>query len=290
MVSDASFIFNQSSLITDQVLSRAEFEARANQTFNQFKLNTVAESKHSLALIRSQTVTMYTTGVKDITWRGAPLHNSSYPIYFQPISTQIGNCSCALNDECKQQVALYNHTGQGDLFFKSFVVLLNISNIFTSCFTIQSLLQSSLQCFFDQTCADPVLEQIITYRQALSWTLLNPSILERNSTRFSPNTFVEEIVNEMMIETWGNNSDYSQYYEECAPKLCTYLVTSRNDVLYIFTTMFALFGGLSVALRIIVPLIVTWIRNRIYRRVEANNVTGKSFRNKENYLYRNSYI
>lgn len=159
MVSDSSFTFNQSSLITDQVLSRAELEARANQIFNQFKSNTIAESKRSLALILSQTVTMYTAGENDITWRIATLHNSSDSINYEPIQTQIRNCSCALSDDCREQVAVYNRTGHADLV-ESSTVLLDVPNIFTSCFAIQSLLQSSLECFFDQTCVDNLVERL----------------------------------------------------------------------------------------------------------------------------------
>jgi hypothetical protein len=260
IVSDASFIFNQSSLITVQVLSYVEFMARAQQILNQFKLNTVAESKHSLALIRSQTVTMYTTGETDISWRSSTWRNSSYSTYFQSVPNEIGNCSCGLKDDCKQQLGLYVFIGiSGDLVD----LLFNIPNMFLSCFTIESLLQSSLECFLNQTCVDPVLKIIYRFGNKP----INLSILEINSTRFSPNMLVKEIINEMMIDTWGDNIDYNRYYEQCAPKVCTYLFTSRNNALYVFTAMIGLFGGLSVALRIIVPLIVTWIRNMIHRRV-----------------------
>jgi hypothetical protein len=290
IVSDASFIFNQSSLITDHVLSDPEFKARANQTFNQFKSNTVAESKRSLALIRSQTVTMFTARDTDVSWRLPPSRNSSYSIYFQAVPAQIENCSCALSDECKEQLVLYNYTGNVQSPSDEIGVLCNISNMFTGCFAIQSLLQSSLEWFFDQTCVDRVVQKInelATYENKIS---INISILERNSTRFSPNTLVEEIVNEMMIETWGENIDYNQYYEQCAPKLCTYFITTHNEALYVFTTIIGLFGGLSIALRIIVPLIVTWIRNKVHRRVETDNVIGKSSWNKNSYLCRNFHI
>ncbi len=275
IVSDASFIFNQSSLITNQALFDAEFMARAQQIFNQFKSNTMAESKRSFTLIRSQTATMYTTGDTDVSWRRSSSRNSSYSTYFQAVAIEIGNCSCGLTDDCKQQLALYDYTnilsglGPADVLF-------HIPNMFSGCFAIQSLLQSSLECLFAQTCMGPVLQRINSaYKKSAElWT--NLSILQRNSTRFSPNMLVEEIINEMMIETWGDNIDYNGYYEQCAPKLCTYFFTSRNNALYVFTTMISLFGGLSVALKIIVPRIVTWIRNRIHRRVETGSITYKS--------------
>jgi hypothetical protein len=210
-VSDASFIFNQSSLITVQVLSYVEFMARAQQILNQFKLNTVAESKRSLAMIRSQTATMYTTGETDVSWR-----NSSYSTYFQAVANEIGNCSCGLNDDCKQQLGFYNYTGLADHLIQ---LLFNIRNMFSGCFAIQSVLQSSLECFFDQTCADPVLQRTYEFGDKDDKIWINLSILQINSTRFSPNMPVEEIINEMMIEKWGDNINYSKYYEQCEPKL-----------------------------------------------------------------------
>jgi hypothetical protein len=268
IVSDASFIFNQSLLITDQVLSYVEFTARAQQILNQFTLNTVAESKRSLALIRSQTATIYTTGETDVSW-----HKSSYSSYFQAVANEIGNCSCGLNDDCKQQLGFYDFNEHLDGLIR---VLFYIPNMFSSCFTIQSLLQSSLECFFDQKCANPVIQRASLFVEKNDEIWINSSILQINSTRFSPNLPVEEIINEMMIEKWGDNINYSNYYEQCEPKLCTYFFTSRNNALYVFTTMIGLFGGLSVAFRIIIPLIVTWIRNRIYRRVETGNCNSKN--------------
>ena len=128
--------------------------------------------------------------------------------------------------------------------------------------------------FFDPTCVDPMVEKINIFQQHAP--RINSTSLKMNSTRFPPNILVEEIISELMIETWNESFNYSQYYEQCAPKLCTYFVLSKNDVLYVFTTMIGLFGGLSVALRIIVPLIVTWIRKRMHRRVETDSMTGKS--------------
>jgi hypothetical protein len=272
-VSNAYRIFNQSSLIGNRILPDAELMARANQTLDQFKLNTVAEFKRNLALILSQTTTMYTTGYTNVFWRFSLRHTSTENLLdFRSLPAQKGNCSCALSDVCKEQVVVYNYI-YGN-YSNPFSVLFNIPNMFASCHHIQSLFQSSLECFFNQTCLDAVQNRIDLV--ALSPPRLKKVFaLQTNSTKFSPNMPVEEIVNKMMIETWSEKVQYSQYYEECAPKICSYFVTSRNDALYVFTTMIGLFGGLSVALRIIVPLIVGWIRDKMRSRTEPDNMTGK---------------
>jgi hypothetical protein len=276
-MSNAYRNFNQSSLISNKILPDAELMARANQTLDQFKLNTVAEFKRNLAVILSQITTMYTTGYTDVLWNMTPPTGNANLLDLRPVRVQKGNCSCALSDECKEQVVVYNFTGDttiGPSDVPQYSVRFNIPNMFASCLHVQSLFQSSLEYLFNQTCLDAV-RQIIAIEHPYIHLPLKLSALQTNLTKFSPNTPVEEIVNKMMIETWDEKVQYSQYYEECAPKICSYFVTSRNNALYVFTTMIGLFGGLSVALRIIVPLIVGGIRNRMCSRIEPDNMTGK---------------
>ncbi|CAF4139490.1 unnamed protein product [Rotaria sordida] len=137
---------------------------------------------------------------------------------------------------------------------------------------MQSLLLSSLECFFEQTCFDLIQEKINA--NADYYLKIKGSVLLTNSTRFSPKTTVEEIINELMIERWYENVCYEEYYQQCAPEQCSYLLTFRSNALYIVTIVIGLFGGLSVALKIIVPIIVRWIRNRMRPQVTPTDVSG----------------
>jgi hypothetical protein len=93
------------------------------------------------------------------------------------VTTRYGDCLCGLNDECQQQVTMYSNGNIDSYELKFF-----IPNFFIGCFVIQSVLQSSLECFFNQTCLDAVQTEIISNR------LINVSILHANTTRFSPKT------------------------------------------------------------------------------------------------------
>ncbi|CAF1013034.1 unnamed protein product [Adineta ricciae] len=264
-------IFNQSSLITDQTLSNAEFTAHTRHSFNQFVLNTAAEVKHSIALIQSQISITYTTGQSDAFWKLSSWRNHSHSMYFQAISKQFGNCSCALDDECKLSMILYNYTNYLDV--NPLRPILNISNMFVGCFPIKAVFQSSLDCIFDQTCLNPLVNQMKNISEVAR--KLNISTLERNSTRFPPKTLIQEIINEIMIETWNEKIDYSKYYTYCAPKHCSYSYPSRNNAVYGFITMIGLFGGLSGTLRIIVPFLIHWIRNTKCARGQVNNMAAR---------------
>ncbi|CAF1426089.1 unnamed protein product [Rotaria sordida] len=269
-ISNQLFIFNQTSFVSNQALSYEEVLARTQQILTQFESNTVAEFKRNIAIIRSLTTTTYTAGYDDVYWYNIPSMYDTGDSYFVPIPAIIENCSCALSDECKNTISLYNYTSYSTVY--PLGILFNIPNMYKSCFNMQSLLLSSLECFFERTCFDPIQEKINA--NTLYYLMINGSVLLTNSTRFSPKTTVEEMINELMIERWYENVRYEEYYQQCAPEQCSYLLTFHNNALYIVAIVIGLFGGLSVALKIIVPIIVHWIRNRMRPQVTPTDVSG----------------
>ncbi len=60
-LSSAWFIFNHSTLITDQSISNRELISRTNSTLDQFESNTINEFKRLFSLIRLHTKTMLST-------------------------------------------------------------------------------------------------------------------------------------------------------------------------------------------------------------------------------------
>ena len=180
--------------------------------------------------------------------------------------TKYGNCSCALSDACQQQVEMYSNGNRS-----TYDVRFSIPNFFIGCFVIQSVLQSSLECFFNQTCLDAVQTEILSVRS------INISILHANATRFLPETLIGTLADTLMVEQWGRTIQYDQYYAQCAPILCSYKRNSRGHALYVFTTLIGLIGGLAVALQVFVPFVVRWIRNHLRPKVELNDTTTGKF-------------
>jgi len=157
--------------------------------------------------------------------------------------------------------------GNTDLYELKFF----LPKFFIGCFVFQSVLQSSLECFFNQTCLDAVQAEIISARS------INVSILNANATRFLPETLISTLVDALMIEHWNRTIQYDQYYEQCAPKLCSYTTVSHNNALYVLTKLIGLIGGLTVSLQIIVSVITKWIRNRMRPTIETNHTRGKCY-------------
>jgi hypothetical protein len=90
----------------------------------------------------------------------------------------------------------------------------------------------------------------------------NIDLLEINETKFSPDTVIETLANELFIDNSLILTSFSNYYKKCAPVFCTYTYTQTRSVLFVVTTLLGLIGGLTVVLRFCVFHMVTWWCNR----------------------------
>jgi hypothetical protein len=81
-------------------------------------------------------------------------------------------------------------------------------------------------------------------------------------SNYSTNSTIRNLIDNLMIERWNASPIYERYYNECQPTHCTHTVETRNDVLYIVTTLFAIAGGLITVLKFVVPRLVKLIRKK----------------------------
>jgi hypothetical protein len=73
------------------------------------------------------------------------------------------------------------------------------------------------------------------------------------------NSTIKELIDKMMIEQWHATTVFENYYNECQPIQCIYTFETKNDVIYILTTMFGIAGGLVTVLELVVPRFVNII-------------------------------
>ncbi|CAF3203416.1 unnamed protein product [Rotaria sp. Silwood2] len=126
----------------------------------------------------------------------------------------------------------------------------------TGCFIIEALLQSNLICFYNQSCIE-TLKRIINPSIELNTTALNRSL----PSRFAVDATIGSIVAELMVEEWINTTSHKAYYDRCQPITCTYLYVDKKTWLVVVTTVIGLIGGLQITLRMILPLLIDWIRS-----------------------------
>ncbi|CAF3857047.1 unnamed protein product [Adineta steineri] len=268
---DAWYEFTQSLLITDLVVTESEFKTRTNATIEQFQENTLNEFKRILSLVDLHSTTMYNTGYESVDLYTDQLVTSTSQIDFgwEPVVTE--TCSCTFNGQCTDVMSFFYYTSltTDTPYYLNFA----ISDLPVGCYVLPSVFNSSLSCFFNQTCLD-MIKNVIK-NEVEPDRFVDVPILDINSTHFPPHTRIQIILDNLMIETWNGKTSYEKYYEKCAPEQCTYTYTSRNNPIQTITTLIGLFGGLSVALKIIVSMIVRRIRNRMRPHEEANIVADQ---------------
>jgi hypothetical protein len=89
---------------------------------------------------------------------------------------------------------------------------------------------------------------------------MNISALDTSlSSRFLENSTIEHLLGELMVEEWNSSIMYENYFNECEPIECTYTHQTKNNIIYIVTTIIGLIGGLTTALKLIVPRLVEFI-------------------------------
>ncbi|UJR12163.1 hypothetical protein I4U23_016340 [Adineta vaga] len=128
-----------------------------------------------------------------------------------------------------------------------------VPGMHVGCTPYYALIPSTLQCFFDSMCINTTTQWISDLLVSQWPKPLNRSLL----SKYLVNSTIETIYNEMMTDNWEIRKNFSGYYATCAPIECTYTYVTRSNYLYVLITLIGLFGGLTVVLRIVSPLIIT---------------------------------
>lgn len=177
-------------------------------------------------------------------------------------------CNCMISRKCKEPLRV----GPPNLFLPGLVV---------GCSPIDGLRMSTLECFFSSDCISTILTYLEYYIQingslpidfvppiklSLDVSPLNDSI----DSRFSKNTLISTILDEMFIEGWTTNISYENYFATCSVASCTYEYRGYNSLLYVFTSVLGLYGGLTIGLRFFI-----WYGVRFYRLIKERLHFGR---------------
>ena len=239
-----SFYGNQ--YVTSSLVSSIVLNTQLESIITQFRVSMIHEFLSSSRLVQD---TIQVNGLLSSTQSNANLSLSPQHDHIIIRSRIYGSCSCANNALCKTKVDVHDNSRD--------IVLFSVPGMFTGCYVLQSLLQSTLECFYDQICFDH-LRTALSQNISSNATIFNASV----SSVYSENTTMGEILNELMIEVWNWTVLYDKYYEACQPSECRYTVKTRNAAIYIVTTLIGLVGGLVTALKIAAPVLVKLARRK----------------------------
>ena len=261
---NALYVFGQTQLVTANLIQPSLFTEQLESAIEQFKLTIPNALLRLLQLTRNMT---YMNQFLSGSYANFYVNYSFVKEYAQ-VNTTLGiygtsftlpngttqSCSCANDIECGRPASFYTGpSGRRKVIF-------NVPGFYSRCFPVESLLPSTLKCFYsDQTC----LDAIANATNETFFTTMTP-LNASQASRFSNNVTIDELLGQLFIESWSSTSSYPAYFNQCRPASCSYSVNTQKSTLEIVTTVTGLIGGLSVVLRFAIPASVKILRK--YRR------------------------
>ncbi|CAF4225240.1 unnamed protein product [Didymodactylos carnosus] len=244
--------FNSTTYLTSTAVNKILFQAQLSEVVAIFQQTTINSFKNSLYLVSELTQGNALSGlatnyifrlVPDSAFEFAPVPFG----FFQPTGEL---CYCKTNISCITRSMIYG-PGHIDLYI--------IPSFYMGCYITESLLSSTLECFFDQSC----LDAINTHLYNISEYPFNATVLNSSSkSQFTVNSTLRQIVQQLMIEEWNSEVSFDKYYNSCTPEECTYTYQKRIDLIYILTTIAGLLGGLTTIFKLLIPTVVAFFRRK----------------------------
>ncbi len=212
------------------------------------------------------------------------------------INSTLLNCICATDPHCRSSAPIYKIYYESDSAFgRPLSIVYIVPGLMAGCSAIDSLLISTLECFYsDSDCFQVLLNHIQeAYFNNVKypvWFDVRPLIHDTISRRFPPNTSVATIVKNLMIEQWNASFSYNRFYESCAPSNCTYSERIRtNTVVGVIITLVSMVGGLIAALRLITPQLVKLVY-RLLAMIKKRQQEQQQQSNRYSDAYKKNYI
>jgi hypothetical protein len=251
-ISNSSILFYSNQHVNAFVIRQELLKSQIQSLTDQFRSSTANSFSLSLAIIRD------TTQINAL----FSAAETNYILQISAAKTQIfmhsesyDGCECVISSSCVKQAAFYKHPNSTPLFV--------VRGFYAGCSVVESLLQSTLECLYDESC----LNQLQSHISSSSSIDMNAIPLNASSpTKYVVTSTIQELVDNLMIEEWNVSMMYETYYNECQPTQCSYTIERRNDVIYIVTTLFGIAGGLNTVLQHAVPRFVRFVVSWIGRR------------------------
>ncbi|CAF4066789.1 unnamed protein product [Adineta steineri] len=248
-------LFRDRKFISTKHLQRSLFQEEIRSTITHFQQTLhrafAAELELILRVIGSNQLMsgLQTNFIISYGPAGPPEVNPS--IYS---SSNKASCNCASDYGCTSG-AMFSDIFNAPTQYHS-GLRTRLRELKSGCLPVTSILASTLECFYSQTCLSTLVSEFITNETFSAMTI-------NYLSRFGPYAAVKSIVDKLMVEDWIMNVSYEKYRDNCAPLSCTYPKEMRNSLLDVMAQLIGLLSGLILALRLVIPIIVRFIMNKL---------------------------
>lgn len=247
-VNEAIEQFLNETFISAQLMLNTDFHRHINNIIFELQKNTQAEFYQRLQFAKDTLSANAFVSAYDLNWYWQRGTNENIDrVFAHPVLASDG-CSCATRSDCLDQAGVYLNHSVKDIF--------PMTGWNIACSVLETLLHSTLECLYNETCIQLLRYQGNIFLNGLT-SPPNISFLNRYEfSRFRSNTTIQNILHELFLEEWKGNISYSSFYQQCAPTSCSYQTTRKDYLLYTSSKLLGLYGGLTVVLRFLVPLLV----------------------------------
>ena len=125
-----------------------------------------------------------------------------------------------------------------------------VKGFFAACTPLEAILKSTFDCLYDVYCLQLLTEHFPSIHQTN--LNLNDYVLQLENS----NRTVYNHLSNLFIEQWATRLNYSQYFHNCNPSICTHTTTDILDYSYAITLFISLYGGLIIIFRFISPIFI----------------------------------
>jgi len=256
LVNDSIKQFLNYAFITYELLTKDQFNLRLNSLIEQQKQTIPNEFLNLFSLIKSINhrdgfVSMYGSNYKYVSpWY---LNGEYYPYIPSRSISYDDQCSCSLQTNCSTKpFFIYPNSSQTEII-----------GLKMGCSPTQSMHISTLECFYDEFCVNLLRKYTNLTTEVRPLSVAN--------SQYSINTTIYELIENLFVEQWETSVNYSLYYHQCSPSICSYTYVRYFNIVYLITILLGFQGGLTVILLWISPKIVR-ILMQILNKIRNNRI------------------
>ncbi|UJR08063.1 hypothetical protein I4U23_012340 [Adineta vaga] len=252
-ITDSLYSFYRKELISQKALSNSSFQQQINLLLEQYQRTTLVSYQSITQMIKSNfDINQFISSKNTEFYKTVDIYGNSF------LGVKISYYWITDKPGC-EVVSIYpsrcicNPTSDSLCYMKTIIndntIEIIIPGMMHTWFPFHSVLISTLECFYNQTCLSYI-------QQFINSTSTNFTILQSFSSDDQRHLTIASLVNNLFVHSWYNQSSFQSYFHECHPLICQYSIESRLQMIYIFTTIFGLIGGLNIILRFLTSLIV----------------------------------
>ncbi|CAF0892704.1 unnamed protein product [Adineta steineri] len=250
--------FYANEYVTSQVIDINIFYNEINALIELFQTTTQQSHKQSLDIIYGMTFSNQLISAK-ITNVAYTIYNDGIKEVAHPFLLDYDNCTCVTDRNCNGKLGFFITDDIQDQD--------TVPGMYISCYFFDSLLLSTIECFYDDQCIKRIKSYMYPYSNIYNILIpLNTSI----PSRYSNKTSFKTIIDNLFIEDWNVLYFYEKYYSQCQPLYCSYVVEQHPDIIFILTRVIGICGGLIVILKFLTKFLVNIFRRKTIDRTSSS--------------------